>query len=186
MKTLITIWAGLLFPIALAAAQPTQGPPLLISGISQQGSNILFGLTNVSQKEVRADVIVCSLRGADGQELRALGDRVEVAGLQSVSGANNSFKPGMRRQGELRGIPRNENGTQFAACELSVDYVLFADGSTWGPNKAKESKWITGFIAGYNQQTMTLQSQLRAGRSGVVLGYIKSFHPVPWFAAPAH
>lgn len=164
-----------LFSLRLLSAQAPAGPPLKISNVSQKGPVIAFDLTNVSRKTVRADAVACKLRGANGQ---TSGDMQQTAvyGLGPEMLAM-PFRSGMAHQERFSGIPKDGNG-QFDSCALSIDYVLFTDGSAWGPDRRKASVEIHGIISGYDQALIDLQQKLRTNGANVVLQYIRQFKPI--------
>jgi hypothetical protein len=175
MHRTLVLLAVTLLPPTLSGAQSPARPPLVVSRVTQKGSEVSFDLTNVSQKAVRADAITCELRGTHGQSLGEL-QQTAVYGLAPEIFAS-AFDAGLTHQERFGGIPANRNG-QADSCALSVDYVLFTDGSTWGLDKRKASIKIRGIIAGYDQAVLQLQAQLNRTGADAVLQYIRQFKPV--------
>lgn len=164
-----------LFSLRLLSAQGPAGPPLKISNVSQKGPIISFDLTNVSRKTVRADAVACELRGANGQNLGEM-QQTAVYGLGPEMLAM-PFGGRMAHQEHFAEIPEGQNG-HFDSCVLSVDYVLFTDGSAWGPDTRKASSDIRGIISGYDQALLELQKKLNANGADAVLQYIREFKPI--------
>jgi hypothetical protein len=163
-------------PMRAAAAQAAVSRPVAISGVVQAGSKILFNAANVSGKDIRAVVFACRFGAANGQPGHGAMYHTEIAGLTPEPEVT-SFQAGTAEREQLRGLPRARSG-QATAYALSLDYVLFTDGTGWGPDTRKESLLIRGFINGLDQEVMALQFQLKNGATDSVLQYIRDFRPV--------
>jgi hypothetical protein len=174
---ILALLAATLCSLPLCGAHSSPKPPLVISNVSQQGSVMTFDLTNVSQKGIRADVIACTLSGANGQRQTVTLQQTAIYGLGPDVLAPLPFDAGVTHQEHFGGLPRNPNG-QTEPCALSVDYVLFTDGSAWGPDTRNASLDIRGVISGYDQAIMGLQRKLNQGGTDAVLQYIRQFKPI--------
>lgn len=137
-KALTLIWlCSLAVPLA-AAAKGSTGEPLLIRNVSAKGSMVQFDVSNVSAKDVRAYVVACRLTGTDGKAGGGVMSLTAVAGLTPLPSVPRSIVAGATFHGYIGGVPRNSRGV-YGSCRPTVDYVLFTDGSSWGPDTLKDS-----------------------------------------------
>jgi hypothetical protein len=159
------------------SAFPAPKPPLAISNVSHQGTTVSFDLTNASPKPIRADVIACTLRGATPHSPVLTVQQTSIYGLGPDLLLVPAFDAGLTHHEQFGHIPRSPSG-EARSCSLSVDYVLFTDGSGWGPDTQNSSRAIRGVIAGYNRAVLGLQGKLRQSGSNAVLQYIREFKPI--------
>jgi hypothetical protein len=174
LKVLILIPLPLLFA-ALSYPQQARKPPLVISNQSQQGAIVSFDLTNTSAKPVRADVITCAMKPANGQRGVVKVQQTAIYGLGADVLVPPAFHAGLTHHEQFRAATPNASGP----CKLSVDYVLFTDGSSWGPDAQKSSQAIRAVLSGYNAAIMNLQTRLTQGGEESALQYIRGFQPGP-------
>ena len=177
MQKPLALLAVTLLPLMVRGASPSANSPLALSNVSQQGSTVSFDLTNISQKPIRADVIACAVRGTNRQPGAVTLQQTAVYGLGPDILAPLAFDAGVTHQEHLGGIPPTPRG-QVDSCVLSIDYVLFTDGSAWGPDTRKASLDIRGVISGYNRAVMGLQRKLKAAGTDAVVQYIRQFKPI--------
>ncbi len=94
-------------------------------------------VTNVSRKEVRAYVAVLE---SSGNEAGCRRVHVSVFGLDPL--AQDRLRPGEQRQDRIGAMGGG------APQRATVDFVLFTDGSTWGPDTQHKSLLIQGLLQG--------------------------------------
>jgi hypothetical protein len=177
MQRSLLLLAIFFLPSLVRGAQQSAKPPLVISNVSQQGATVSFDLANVSQKAIRADVIACTVQGGGEQGSAVTVQQTAIYGLGPDVFAAPGFDAGLTHHEQFGNIPRNATG-HFNACTLSVDYVLFTNGKSWGPDTRKASLDIRGVISGYNEAIMGLQRKLNGGGADAVLQYIRQFKPI--------
>jgi hypothetical protein len=166
-----------LISLPVCGAQQPGKPPLVISNVSQQGGTVSFDLTNTSQKPIRADVIACTVRGANPRSAALTVQQTSIYGLGPDLLVAPAFDAGLTHHEQFGSIPRSPGG-RFDSCSLSADYVLFTDGTGWGPDTRNSSRAIRGAIAGYNRAVLGLQRKLQQSGSDAVLQYIREFKPI--------
>jgi hypothetical protein len=173
----LTLLALMLLPVPLSCAQNPAKPPLVISSISQQAGTVSFDLTNASQKPIRADVIACTLGAGKPHAAVLTLQQTSIYGLGPDLLVAPGFDAGLTHHEQFGGIPRSAGG-QIRSCSLSVDYVLFKDGTGWGPDARNSSRAIRGVIAGYNRAILGLQRKLQQSGADAVLQYVREFEPI--------
>jgi hypothetical protein len=169
-RSLAPLALALLLVPASRAQQPAKSP-LVISNVSQQGATVSFDLTNVSAKPIRADVIACAMKDPNGQPGAVTVQQTAIYGLGAEVLVPPAFDAGLTHHEQFNAA-RNARGH----CALSVDYVLFTDGSGWGSDTGK-SQSIRAVISGYNTAVMNLQNKLKQRGANAVLEYIREFQP---------
>jgi hypothetical protein len=166
-----------LISLSVCGAQQSAKPPLVISNVSQQGATVSFDLTNASRKPIRADVIACTLRGETPHSAVLTVQQTSIYGLGPDLLVAPAFDVGLTHHEQFGGIPGSRSGKAHS-CSLSVDYVLFTDGTEWGPDTRNSSRAIRGVIAGYNRAVLGLQRKLQQNGADAVLQYIREFKPI--------
>lgn len=153
-------------PTAIRAQGGDPRPVEIRSWITESatGPTVLWSLTNNSGKPVVAySVLVDTSTGSASQGCRTVENT--VWGLDS------------RREGVSPGEVWNENrGVPVSAgvpLTVSLDYVLFKDGSSWGPDMMKQSIKIQGIRLGWSQSRRTLKSMLDREGPDAVLDVIR-------------
>lgn len=156
----LSVLAALILACSLTAQTKFQPVPESIKALNQPDSPVqiaidrmlpsmgaieVFGYTvrNTSEKEVRA----INLRtGRDGPTksfpLGLPRTQVDQLGFESglKSGASKTFSY------PIKGFPGESE-----EITLSVDFLLFRDGSTWGPDLAEQGDWLIGVFEGQAQ-----------------------------------
>lgn len=169
----VVLLAFALFLGPVSVAQPPTKAPLVISNVSQQGATVSFDLTNTSPKPIRADVIACTLKGPNGQAGAVIIHQTAVYGLGADVLVPPAFDPGLTHHEQFTAAPRNATGR----CALSVGYVLFADGSSWGSDTERSARAVRSIISGYNSAVTSLQKKLKESGADAVVEYIRDFQP---------
>lgn len=121
------------------------GNPILISSPSSVSTDVYkpsytLTLTNTGKKSIRA----YTLRTQTG--IGEQGRQLEESSLSHMISENLLLLPGQSRQ-EIN----NGNGTfpePVSQILISVDFVEFSDGTTWGEDKSKSAETLAGQRAG--------------------------------------
>jgi len=128
------------------AVQPESPVQITLEGIYPSAGNYrMFGYTlrNTVEKEVRA------------MNIRT--DRDGVTNSFSLGWAlwlftRLGFEGGLKRGGsEKLSYPVTGYDGKLGGTTLSVDFVLFRDGTSWGPDLAGQSEWLLGVFDGQEQ-----------------------------------
>lgn len=116
------------------------------------GAGVLVELKNQSPKAVKAVGLLVEYPDEHGRSSL----RREITMVWGLKPADpvQSRKPGESWRHRLPAVRRTSDGLP-ASCRVTVDYVLFDDATTWGPDTAKLSKRIRGFQAGFEAALAT-------------------------------
>ena len=141
-----------------AAVQPESPVQLSIDGIYQSAGNYKqFGyiLRNVGDKEVRAINIRTDRDGEIGSF---------SLGLPATQADQLGFETGLKA-GASKTLFYSVNGydQKNGGINLSVDFVLFSDGTTWGPNLADQADWLGGVFDGQSRFIYEVKKLVAAG-----------------------
>ena len=140
-----------------------QGPVTAAGG----GAVVTLRLSNKSGKAIVAYGLATDLLDESGK--RVFQRRtVFVRGL--VPGAPTAFVPGENWTGSMN-IPSHDG--KPAAPTVTVDYVLFADRSSWGPDKLHTSERIAGMILATRGERTRLKKVLRERGAAAVADDLK-------------
>ncbi|MCP9495749.1 MAG: hypothetical protein MSG64_14980 [Pyrinomonadaceae bacterium MAG19_C2-C3] len=158
----------LLLLTAIAATQQTpkitihgqQGTPIVISAQYVDASTptkpiFIYVLANVSTKPIRAYTIKHEVSYGDAQYKSHGANSVQ---LPSISQA---LLPNRSRQEEGGGETRYSQPVNEIA--LSVDFVEFADGTTWGEDEYKFAEKLAGVRAGGKAALKKFREKLNKG-----------------------
>jgi hypothetical protein len=168
-----------LLPTPALLQQSSSSPPLVISNVVTSGAGtdagMSFDLTNASGKAIRAYIIAIDYFHATG----APGGRGSFTGIRGMlpPPQPDSFQAGEVIHQAIRSIPVESDGTPVKF-KLSVDYVLFTDGSSWGPDTLKESREVLGFLSGHDQALFVLRDMVDQKGPEAVADYLKNFTPL--------
>lgn len=121
------------------------------------GFQLSYSLTNTSGK----DIVACSVIVDYADHAGVAAGRLfanEIMGLEiDAVDSPKSLGPGAVAGGNRRfPLPTGPDGRPVNF-KISVDYVAFKDGSTWGPDSAKQSLKIAGIREGWSQARSTLR-----------------------------
>jgi hypothetical protein len=169
-----------LLPTHALLQQSSSSPPLVISNVATSGAGIgtgiTFDLTNASGKAIRAQVVAIDYFHATG----APGGRGFSMGIRGMSAPPqpNSLQAGEVVHERVRSIPVDSSDGTPLKFKLSVDYVLFTDGSSWGPDTLKESRQVLGTLLGHDQALLALRDMLDQKGPDAVADYLKNFTPL--------
>lgn len=155
---LLGIASALLLPISLPAqSEPTSVPsPLEVANMkfsdelmqivnpethsSVSLPKLEVNIRNVSEKCIVAFLLSEQYKDGEGK----LSSTGSTAILRQKNGQFNCLAPGQTLSHLISGGAMDEFGHALMP-EVSVDFVIFADGSTWGPGKDLEMK---GYLRG--------------------------------------
>lgn len=102
---------------------------------------------NLSAKPISAYAVVLRLKNEAGRTESRFTKTIAVRGVMG-SRARPDFAPGEAWSEAVGEFTLQQGGVGKLRPELEVDYVLFADGTAWGPDKTKHSLYIQGLRAG--------------------------------------
>lgn len=170
------IWLGLLAAVCGAMPAPSQigafdKAPIDIETVvveTPEGQRVASRVRNLSEKEIVA-YAAYEPRGTSG----SAHERTHVAILATARPLRNRLRPGeviedrLLQEGQLQGMP-------FKVSRPIVDYVLFADGSSWGPDSKKQSLRIWGVIEGRRATIAELRRVMETQGLGAVEQILKS------------
>jgi hypothetical protein len=141
----------------------SHGVPLKISSITTNATvapdlSLTYAVTNVGGKQVDAygiRVITISDKSTDEDLTFRFGDSPDKV-----------LQPG---QTEWGGFEAQAPSTPVKSVKLVVDFVEFADGTTWGVDKYKSSEWVVGYRDGVRAEAGRLiEVKNRAGTDGLI------------------
>lgn len=133
---------------------------------TSDGQRVASRVRNVSEKEVLAYV------ACEPQERPDSGyERIHLAVFAMARPPHDRLRPGEVRQGGSFG------GTPLKVSRATVDYVLFADGSSWGPDSKRQSLQIRGLIEGRRATIAELKRVLETQGSRAVEEILKAEQP---------
>ncbi len=163
MRPLATAWLLVSFSFNTGIAQSTaqnQGP-MEISDLSvapsDRGLVAMLNLTNKSERGVSAHVLAADFFDSQG----ALSSRaVQVAMVGRQSPGSESNPPGHVTTARFM-IPSKDG--QPVNHRIYVDYVVFEDGSTWGPDQTHNPLKIEGIREGWRMASSHFKRVLHDG-----------------------
>jgi hypothetical protein len=117
-------------------------PPIVISDVvvtrEEEGYTASYTMKNVSSKPVRGYILI--VEAFDDRE-KPLGGRTLMAEKIPIPGRSEVIAPGAswteRSSLGFRWV--NEVPVVMVSAKVLLDYVRFDDGSSWGPNKSRQS-----------------------------------------------
>ncbi len=156
---------------AYSSPQVTSNSPLEIQSFSRQSADssaeVSLTVLNKADKDVVALTLATTYFDAENKAVGRLATN-QIFGLEPKA-TRKTLAPG-ERWATQKGLPLpvSQNGSP-ARYEIVVDYVLFKDGSTWGPDQMKQSLHIAGIQKGWALARSTLRSVLaKQGEQAVV------------------
>lgn len=134
--------------LAMGQSGASQGPPtpLAVTWTSGGGSGALaLSVQNVSTTRIRAYVVqIAFTNAATGA---SLGQFVRSSVKPVKDGKPTYVEPGQSVQAaKAITIPRDPSGNLAKVSIVSIDSVIFADGSQWGPAKLPQSQKVVGML----------------------------------------
>jgi hypothetical protein len=153
-------------PAIVAPAQP--GSPITISaargGVSNlETTDLEFTITNVSQKVITAFAYY--------QDVEAAGDKLQTSALQYLQLTDTQLPP---NQSMINYSAYQNLSSEKHQVTLQIDYVQFADGTTWGADFYKSGDAIAGERAAATLLTKRLVKILNTANAGQVMSAIEA------------
>jgi len=163
--SVLALGLGGALALAAAGAVASDEAPMAVAAVSGENGRAVAHVTNVSAKKVRAYVLAVDAVDDSGKVIfRETG--ISIRGLEPPP--HDAFAPGETSEDEIRLPRRKSGGPELRAGKVSLDFVLYADGSSWGPDTAKGSVRVRATISGWRTAIGYLQSVLREkGPDGV-------------------
>lgn len=169
MKRPLALWTGCLSlllwaPIADANQQDgAADSPLEVQTSTvkaEEGFNLTCGVTNKSNKDIAAYTIVADFFDSAGKPAGRLFTNAIMNLATNSKGSTGGLAAGATG-GSNRAftLPTDANGTPVSF-KVFVDYVLFKDGSTCGPDATRQSLKIMGTQEGWRQSRAQLKRLL--------------------------
>lgn len=157
-RTLLEITSALLLPIfLLAQSESTPGPSPLEVSVKPTGQQrqfvsvftnqsisvpeLSFYIRNVSQKCVVGILLLTEDKDSEGKVMA----RGSATLLVRHDGKLSCLEPGQVHSELDRTNAFDQNGNPSSKKDVVVDFVIFSDGSTWGPGNDLEQK---GYLRG--------------------------------------
>ncbi|HUS06013.1 MAG TPA: hypothetical protein VMZ52_06955 [Bryobacteraceae bacterium] len=112
----------------------------------RQGPAISFQLTNRSQKKILGYVALLEFTDSAGAST-AKTTKMRLRALDSLPG-QESFRPGESWTDTSQPVPQDSSGKPLIP-KISIDYVLFADHSSWGKDVMRQSLHLQGVMQGW-------------------------------------
>jgi hypothetical protein len=127
-------------------------------------------VTNASAKKVQAYVLAVDAVDDSGKVVFRVSE-ISMRGLQPPP--YDAFAPGEASQDEIR-LPQRENGgAALKVGRVALDFVLYTDGSSWGPDTKKESVRVRATIAGWRTAIAYMRSVLKEKGPSAVAEYLE-------------
>lgn len=143
-------------------------PPMIIVATHGSGATMNLTLTNVSGRAISASVVLVTFRTPKGSQVQAV-DLEDSSLLPQAT----PLAPGAQATGAVS-IP-TQLGAELVIDQTQVDYVLFTDGSSWGPDTAHVSLQIKGMRAGWARAYSHLNATLKRQGKDAVTEEIQSY-----------
>jgi len=122
--------------------------PVVVSNTSVErsagGFKVSYAVTNWSLKTVVAYVTVVSFFDANGN----VASRTTRTRMMGFDPSGKKLLPGETNGEHTRHVHLRPDGTPLGT-KVSVDYVLFEDGSSWGPDTTKRSVEVQATLRGW-------------------------------------
>jgi hypothetical protein len=153
-------------PIIVARNEP--GSPLVISAErqlanSEQAPEVLFNVTNVTNKIITAFAIRV--------EVMAEAKVVNTVALYNLELSASDLPPN-------RSLSRFDNYENLSDAQhrvtLTVDYVQFSDGKSWGSDSTKSAEQVAGQRAAIETFTTQLRGIIRATNANEIANVLES------------
>lgn len=162
MKALLKL---LFLSALLGASQAPKSQPIAAIDLRTQGSSTVVDIVNSSVKSIAGYVLEVTPKSV---LLPAKGGFVHVVALRP-GGKTGVIWPGSRFTDELRNAPMKTADNKPIEYSIRVDFVVFDDGSTWGPDTKSQGDRLAGTISGIKQERARLQRLLaNKGESALI------------------
>lgn len=151
--------------------------PVKVEVVEQKDSPLRITVVDVDNSGAIHQEIICSLQNVSGKSMR--GYVLLADGQKSNKGGKiiTSFfaaKLFPANGSEVDSVPiERMNITEDETFLLSIDYVEFTDGSSWGTDSAGKSKEIAGERAGIRAALDHLKNLLKSQNANDIANYLK-------------
>jgi hypothetical protein len=137
--------------------------PANISIMPQPDSPILITLTGVNQDSLGKKRLGYSVRNVATKNIRT----VVIAGIPGAAKASTYFGTSLTPGGmqDKQEVPW-KGGLDKAV--VSVDFVLFEDGTTWGPDTLGESQYVIGVFDGQKDALADIKALFGSHNEGAL------------------
>jgi hypothetical protein len=161
LLTLGALSLGLVF--LTRGRQATEARPPSVRVKPQAGAALVISSANVGASEEDGALVEIKVANVGDKPVRAFTVRQdEAGGSQStrVTLVNMIADDELIHPGQTKDIVTDAGGTGLV---LSLDFVEFTDGTTWGPDAYKTSEKLAGQRAGRGAAASHFSDQLKAG-----------------------
>ena len=136
----------LITSFAFAQDVPVEILESKVKAIDATRDDLSLKFRNNAVKPVRAYTVVVRFTGDDGKPgFKTVQNH--ILGLGNA--VRKEIQPGEVWFNELRSLPRSKATNQVPPFTIEIDYVLFTDGLSTGPDREKQSLRIDGMITGF-------------------------------------
>jgi hypothetical protein len=147
--TMLLVFLGFCAPLLAEAAQAVPAQPLSIASEpfvkTDTGARGSVTLTNAGSKDIAAYVLRIVVGDSSGKPLWS-GVRAGLTNAVIPSTPRGPYNPGERLKMEID-IPVTL-AVSKERVDVQLDYVLFTDDSSWGPDRSQESLVVKGMRRG--------------------------------------
>ena len=172
-RSILTVLTGLVFVCSVAAQQKLEPAPNNIKAVAQPDSPVQIKIDGVYAMGGSTKMFLYTVRNAGVKDIRSIilrGDKEGVIypvylGLPSSNIDQLAFeKPFAAGASKPFSCPvlAYDGRSRSSSWSMSVDLVLFNDGTTWGPDLQERRDYLLGYIDG--------QKQLLGELKGLVAG----------------
>jgi hypothetical protein len=156
------------FLVLIQGQSPSDESPILLLDQAVEttlsGARLPVELVNQSSKSIRGYVVLAVFRDSRGE---TIGFRTQTrVHPPHLPHHGHSFEPGRSWMEEVA-IPL-ENGNPVRHT-LTVDYVLFEDGTSWGADSQRQSLKIQGVLSGFQSERARLRRLLSESGTQAVI-----------------
>jgi hypothetical protein len=148
---------------AVPAQRAPSGRPVEILdrgyGADQAGREVInFSLLNHSPKEVLAYTVAVAYRNAEG-EIIMTGSKRQVSARALQLGGEAHFLASSNWDDQVSEPPKATDGARLKYT-VELDFVAFADGSTWGMDRLNTAPYLDGMRQGAQMAVGRLRDKL--------------------------
>lgn len=153
-------------PLKVAVQRQTDVPIVIrVSSVDEIGTGspqIAFMITNLGDRAIRAYTIRWEATIGSSHSAGMV--------LTNINVRESIFTPGQSRSESLSSLPSSTN--PITRLVLTVDYVEFLDGASWGPDVEESAEMLAGQRAGARAEADHLLRRLNTrGPSSVIESY---------------
>lgn len=147
-------------------------PPVKAEVLKQDDSPALITVINVDNSEEKDQTVKYSVQNVGSKKIRAyvlvLADKSDTGKV--ITNFFQSFEVGKIIQDSISEARVNiKSNTLF----LSLDYIEFEDGSSWGKDIQKQSEYLTGYKKGQRTAIDEIKSKLNNRNNEAISNLLK-------------